>query len=119
MLLNLSNHPSANWSATQLSAAQQTYSQVQDLPFPTIDPAWTHDQVAQLADDYLGKILGWTPYPLAVHLMGEMTFSFALVQALQAHGIACVASTTRRQAIDKGDGRKEVIFEFVGFRSYF
>jgi len=55
--------------------------------------------------------------PAAVHLMGEMTFTFALVQKLKSAGIPCVASTTHRRVEERG-GKKIVQFEFVQFRPY-
>lgn len=118
MLLNLSNHPSLTWSVTQLSAAQEAYSGVIDLPFPAIDPTWTKQEIQALAEQYVATILALDPVPTAVHLMGELTFSFALVGLLQALGITCVASTARRQVIEKAPGHKEAIFEFVQFRAY-
>ena len=118
MLLNLSNHPSLNWSSTQLSAAQEAYGGVTDLPFPAIDPTWTKQEIQTLAEQYVATILGMSPVPEAVHLMGELTFSFALVKLLKARGITCVASTARRQVVEKAPGHKEAIFEFVQFRAY-
>jgi hypothetical protein len=55
--------------------------------------------------------------PQAVHLMGEMTFTFRLVTMLQAAGIPCIASTTHR-TVEERDGKKIVQFEFVQFRPY-
>lgn len=119
MLLNLSNHPSARWSDEQQAVARAAYGAVQDMPFPAVDPHWTRDQVEQLADMYLGDILRMSPWPTAVHLMGELTFCFALTRKLEAAGIPCVASTSERQVVDLGEGRKEAQFRFVRFRPYF
>jgi hypothetical protein len=118
MLLNLSNHPSTTWSAAQLSAAQAAYGGVSDHPFPAIDPVWVKQDIHALAEQYVATILALSPRPVAVHLMGELTFSFALVRLLQALGITCVASTARRQVVEKAPGHKEAIFEFVQFRVY-
>ena len=38
MLINFTNHPSAQWSAEQTAAAQ-VYGKVIDLAFPAINPA--------------------------------------------------------------------------------
>lgn len=119
MLLNLSNHPASAWSTAQLIVAQSTYGDIYDLAFPAIDPNWSVADVTQLAETYYNEIINMTPIPQAVHLMGEMTFSFALINLLRAKGIVCVASTARRQSIDKGEGRKEIVFEFVQFRAYY
>lgn len=115
MLLNLSNHPSADWSEAQCQAATAQYGSVLDLPFPNIPPDATADEVRLLAAQYEVKIRQLNP--AAVHLMGEMTFTYALVQRLQAIGIPCIASTTERIAEER-EGQKIVRFQFVQFRPY-
>lgn len=116
MLLNLSNHPSTNWSAEQIDATCRQYGSVQDLPFPQIPPTWTTDEVEQLVEAYVIKVRQLNP--MAVHLMGELTFCFSLVAKLQRIGIPCVASTTERNTIDKPDGTKIAVFRFVRFREF-
>ena len=56
--------------------------------------------------------------PDAVHLMGEMTFTYALVSLLQAANILCVASTSDRKVIEEENGKKTILFEFKQFRAY-
>jgi len=116
MLLNLSNHPSANWSAEQTEAACNQWGSVEDLQFPQIPPEWETYQVEDLVEEYFHKIRQIDP--LAVHLMGELTFCFALVAKLQQAGISCVAATTLRNTIDKPDGTKIANFRFIKFRSF-
>lgn len=116
MLLNLSNHPAQNWGETQLSTAETAYGEITDLPFPAIDPNWTSRQIEQLAEAYCQKVIDLCP--TAVHLMGEMTFTFALIRKLKAAGIRCVASTTRRLVVQEDGHSKSVHFEFVQFREY-
>ena len=116
MLLNISNHPSAAWSINQKQAAETLYGSVQDMPFPNIPSQYSTEEVATLVEIFLEMIL--KTLPQAVHLMGEMTFTFALVQALQEGGIDCIASTSERTVVDEGDGKKTVIFNFVRFREY-
>ncbi|MCC5938410.1 MAG: TIGR02221 family CRISPR-associated protein [Lunatimonas sp.] len=115
-LLNLSNHPSTSWPEKQLKLASEHYGPVQDIPFPQIDPLAGEGEIDALADQYLTKILDLRPK--AVHLMGELTFTFTLVQLLQSHGIPCIASTTHRTTQDMPDGTKVSKFEFVRFRNY-
>ncbi|MBX2929803.1 MAG: CRISPR-associated protein [Saprospiraceae bacterium] len=115
MLLNLSNHPSPTWPEAQMQTAVERYGSVQDMPFPNIPPDATADEVRMLAEQYEAKIRQLDP--AAVHLMGEMTFTFALVNRLQAIGIPCIASTTERIAEERG-GQKIVTFRFVRFRNY-
>jgi hypothetical protein len=116
MLLNLSNHPSKLWSQEQQKAAEEAYQKIQDLPFPPIDPKSTSAAIQQLALGYCKKIIRLKPQ--AVHLMGEMTFTYALVRLLQTQGIICIASTSERKVITEENGKKMVLFEFEQFRVY-
>jgi hypothetical protein len=115
MLLNLSNHPSTAWPQNQLASASR-WGDVQDLPFPQIDPSAQQDDIEAVAQNYLTKILGLKP--VAVHLMGELTFTFKLVELLKSHGITVLASTTHRTTEVRPDGTKISKFEFVQFRHY-
>lgn len=116
MLLNLSNHPSASWPENQVKIAIEEFGGIQDMPFPHIDPLADEPSVEDLAGQYLGRIL--VIKPKAVHLMGELTFSFKLLGLLKFHGITCLASTTHRTTVDLPDGTKISKFEFVRFRAY-
>jgi hypothetical protein len=115
MLLNLSNHPSANWPPEQRDIAIREYGSISDLPFPNIDPTADEAAIQALAKDYCADIK--KRKVKAVHLMGELTFCFALVQLLKKEKINCIASTTHRIAEEK-DGKKITVFQFVRFRKY-
>ena len=119
MLINLSNHPLSQWSEQQIGLAKQ-YGKIVDLPFPEVDPEGDETYIEQLAEEYVQKILSMTSTPeeVSVHIMGEMTLTYAIVQKLQAHHIQCVASTTRRIVTLREDNTKEVKFDFAKFRSY-
>ncbi|MCR9101387.1 MAG: TIGR02221 family CRISPR-associated protein [bacterium] len=114
-LINLSNHPSEKWSKAQHEAAIEQYGNIYDIPFPDINPNMNAEQMQALVLQYSETIQSLSP--TAVHLMGEMTFTFALVQKLKAAGIPCVASTSHRK-VEERDGKKIVQFEFVQFRPY-
>lgn len=115
MLLNLTNHPSAGWPENQRDLALAMYQEIVDLSFPVISPSSTETDITQLVLDYLNLIQAL--HPTAVHVMGEMTFSFQLIYRLLALGIPCVASTTQRITSQVGD-TKISKFEFVRFRAY-
>lgn len=121
MLINLSNHPSDKWSSRQLSAALNKYTSVVDLPFPHISPNATTSQVKSKAQSYLSKILkiisSSTDKNNAVHLMGEFSFVYHLVNLLKKKKISVVVSTTNR-IVEESDEKKIVIFDFVRFREY-
>lgn len=115
MLLNLSNHPSKFWPQNQSNLALEKYSEIQDLPFPQIDPELKGYDLDQLVEEYELKIRKINP--TAVHIMGEMTFSFRLINKLKSIGFHCLASTTNRVVTEK-DGIKTSTFEFITFRDY-
>ena len=121
MLINCSNHPVSSWGEKQKNAAAQ-YGGITDLTFPVIDPEAETDAVALLAEQYEVKIRRLLAMKnngaFAVHLMGELTFCFALVAKLQKAGIPCIASTTQRETIDNAQGTKIVKFRFIQFREY-
>jgi len=116
MFINLSNHPSEGWSEEQLAAAHQ-YGEIVDIHFPNIEPTFTSSMVNSLADITIDTITA-IGKDIIVHIMGEMTFTFAIVTRLKALGIACLASTTERNTITTPDGKKISEFKFVQFREY-
>ncbi|MDR0938820.1 MAG: CRISPR-associated protein [Mediterranea sp.] len=117
MLINLSNHPSSAWSSAQLFAAQR-YGEIVDLPFPSVSPEGDEDYIRSLVDDYICEVEKLAAGSGAtVHVMGEMTFTCAMVTALKARGFRCVASTTLRDVVEE-DGAKTSVFQFVRFRGY-
>ena len=60
-----------------------------------------------------------TPHPHThPQIMGELTFTCAMVVLLRALNISCIASTTYRNVVDDADGKKIVTFSFVQFREY-
>jgi len=122
MLINLSNHPSTKWSPEQF-AATRIFGKVVDLPFPDVDPSGDEEYIRSLCETYLQKIYDMgrdgecAASEVTVHIMGEMTLTFALVNALQSRGITCVASTTER-VVTEVNGIRTSAFHFKQFRKY-
>jgi hypothetical protein len=117
MLINLSNHPSTLWQAAQLASAT-VYGEIINLPFPVVNPEGDEKYIQTLGKEYLEKIEQLAQGKnVTVHLMGELTLTYYLVNALIAKGIKCVASTTERVAEEK-DGAKISEFRFKQFREY-
>ena len=117
LFLNLSNHPSEQWSEEQLAAARE-YGNIEDMEFPDIPPGATEEELMNFAEKTAKEILQKAENAdITVHVMGEMTFTYALISRLKAEGITCVASTTDRIAEEK-DGVKKSEFKFVRFREY-
>ena len=116
MFINLTNHPSTGWSEEQWNAAQK-YGKIIDISFPIIEPFFSKTEVDELADITVDSITGLDSNPV-VHVMGEMTFTYAVVERLKAQGFVCVASTTERLVKMTPDGKKISDFKFVQFREY-
>lgn len=116
--INFSNHPSSDWEQIQLDAAKD-FGEIEDLVFPSIKPENSHldinSRATQVAKQIEEKGKG---FDLTVHIMGEMTFTYAVVSKLKERGIRCVASTTERIVTEETDGKKLSEFSFVGFREY-
>ena len=123
MLLNLSNHPSAQWSDKQMTLALSLYGSVHDLEFPLVPPDANEDQIDALAQNYFQLILNKRKKMIedqmdfVVHIQGEFTFCFRLVSLLKMADIKCIASTTHRDVVEE-NGQKTSIFRFVRFRNY-
>ena len=117
MFINLTNHLSGGWSEEQLTAARQ-YGEIIDLPFPIIEPTFTKDDILHLVKEYTDHIMEIKDRETVVHVMGEMTFTYAVVSRLKSLGIKCLASTTERNTVITPDGKKISEFKFVQFREY-
>lgn len=118
LFLNVSNHPLEMWSDEQINAAR-VYGTLDEMPFPPVSPDLTKSEMDPLIKSILSQISERISGKNAtVHIMGEMTLTFALVKRLQAAGIKCVASTTERSVKEYEDGTKESVFKFVRFREY-
>ena len=118
LFINLSNHPSAGWGARQREAAEM-YGEIEDMGFPAIPPEAGEREITDLAEKYVARIEERAETrDVTVHIMGEMTFCYAVITRLRPLGIPCLASTTRRQVTETADGVKEVRFDFETFRKY-
>lgn len=118
MLLNLTNHPSSQWETNQLQAAN-CYGEIVDMPFPAIDAAAPETEIERTVLAYFQEIKRqYNSLSTTVHIMGELTFCFALIKALQAEGFTCIASTATRNVTEPELGKKLIEFDFVRFRNY-
>ncbi|GMU87667.1 MAG: hypothetical protein AMXMBFR48_29080 [Ignavibacteriales bacterium] len=122
MLINLTNHPFDKWEGKQKTEALRIYNTVADLPFPSVNPAWDEHELKAQAGAYIQQCLtilhGCTDNHKAVHIMGEFTFTYAVISGLLKAGVECIASTSERLVTEEGNGKKTVTFRFVRFRKY-
>ena len=119
IIVNFTNHASANWPQTQTEAAS-IYGSIKDLPFPEVDPNGDEEYLAKLAEAYAGEILSHAPS--AVLCQGEMTLSFAVTNILLEKGVKVLAACSGRDVTESinegGVATKKVGFRFVRFREY-
>lgn len=117
-LINFSNHPSAAWSTEQLAAAAR-YGEIIDITFPLVDPNADEAEINRLADQCVAQIVhGRNIRDTTVHIMGEFTLCYAVINRLLTLGMRCVASCTCRDVVYAANGTKQVRFHFSRFREY-
>lgn len=123
MLINLSNHPTILWSANQTETANREFGNVVDINFPQIDPSDDLPQIKKIAAEFVNRInklfLQSNDSNNAVHIMGEFTFTFNLLEILKENNITAVASTTSREVVMDENGNKVSKFNFIRFRKYY
>ena len=118
LFINLSNHPSSQWGENQLAEAKKL-GEIVDMEFPVVNPCAATielDEMAQKLVDDIRKLAGENN--ITVHVMGEMSLTYKVVQRLISWGIRCVCSTTQRIVTENADGRKVTEFHFEQFRDY-
>lgn len=120
MLINLSNHSSSQWPKEQLQAGRN-FGEIIDLEFPVVDPAGETVYIQLLAQECAENVKSIlrsiNDQDNAVHVMGEPTLVYHIVQMLKQEGVRCLASTTTRQSVEN-DGFKTSKFTFCQFREY-
>ncbi len=121
MLINLTNHPKDTWSEKQTKTALRKYKSIYDIPFPNISPNASTSNVKRTALKYfklcINVLKNSKDKNNAVHLMGEFTFVYHLVNMLKKRKIPVVVSTSNRIVYEE-QGKKVVTFNFVRFREY-
>ncbi len=120
IFLNLSNHPSAGWSAEQRTAAEALAPVLVDHPFPSVPPEADEGAVTELAAKTLTDLAARVDLAVVAAAMvaGEPTLCVHLVAGLQEWGVPCVAATTERRTVVGADGVKVSVFGFRRFRGW-
>lgn len=118
VFVNFTNHPSSGWSEAQLAAAR-AIGTISDVPFPDVPTDMDEKAFDSLIREYRNRILEVCRGRQAtVHIQGEMTFTYRMVSELKSRNIRCLASVTKRNTVDLGDGKSQSVFGFAGFRDY-
>ncbi|MDD3940833.1 MAG: hypothetical protein PHQ01_04660 [Candidatus Pacebacteria bacterium] len=120
MLINFSNHPTSTWSKRQMETAIAQFDEVVDFPFPQIDPESSTEQIKILAQQLFDELIdSYDKENITIHLMGELSIVYQLVNLFKKADIPCVVSTTKREVEELPDGSINSLFRFVKFRAYY
>ena len=114
IFINLTNHPSDEWSIEQLLAAEK-YGKVIDVPFPNVPADAGADDISTLCNIIVDKVISY--HPAIVLCQGEFTLAFRIINRLMDNNITVVAACSERIAIVNGN-KKESYFNFTQFRAY-
>ncbi len=108
VLINVSNHPSNEWSGEQKNG----WNEIIDVPFPKIDPNASCDEIEETAYKLYEKIIRIhnlkSESSVFVMLVGEFSLCYILYDVLKQKGIGIAIPATER----KPDGS----FNFVNWR---
>jgi hypothetical protein len=118
-LINLSNHPSDDWSVEQ----KALWAEIIDIGFPDIDPTATADDIFELATQYASRvkveIAEDMDTPFYLHLAGEYTFCYLLSAQLInviPLAVACTARMKTEEITPTGVVKSTTQFKFVQWR---
>ena len=116
MFINISNHPSAKWSAEQLTAAQELGGEVWDIAFPAVPTTATTAEIAVMADQISAQVADGE----VAMIQGEFSLVWSLTSRIRNRGLRVVVACTDRRSVEvqKPDGtvEKTTVFVFAGFR---
>lgn len=117
--VNLTNHPSIQWSQMQIDAAKR-YGEITDLPFPAVKPDADEQIVGEMAKKLIVQVMALCP--AAVCCQGEMTLTYKVVSLLKEKGICALAASSAREVVEEvapdGTTHKTAVFRFCRFREY-
>ncbi len=117
--INCTNHPYEKWAVQQKEEAKQ-WGEVIDLPFPQVASDGTLEEIKELAENIVEKILEFQP--CTVLCQGEFTLTYQIVSLLKLHNIESVAACSDRVTYEEtaadGTMKKVSCFKFVQFRRY-
>lgn len=121
VFINFSNHKSEAWSNEQKAAAWGYSKEILDISFPNVPAEYDSNQVQQLAEEMVAKIIALEP--AAVLCQGEMTLAFKVVELLKSNKVTVLAATSNREvveSVDEATGKtiKTAVFRFCKFREY-
>ena len=120
MLLNISNHPSHQWSEKQLQAAIADWNGVIDYQFPAVPASASTADVIKMAEGIVEDLHSNESYADVTAILIQGEFSLVINLANMLKGVCeIVVATSERNTILNPDGSKTVKFDFCQFRTVF
>ena len=116
-MLNLTNHPYAEWPEAQRMAA---IGDVTDAPFPHVAPDWSPEEIVDKAYQFATAVADWAEVNEETIALvdGHAMMAMSIVSFLQARGIKCVSVRSPRDAEDNEDGSTTYRYNFEGWREW-
>lgn len=124
ILINYTNHPSANWSGEQKDAALDKWSGIVDIPFPQTEPEWDEEEVAACFNAFMKEVeekllpLGKKMQDAEFLIMGEFRYTYFAVRTLKERGHRVYAHAGKRE-VEVVDNKSIYTFRFGRFVEYF
>lgn len=118
MFINLSNHPSNNWSEEQTLAAEK-YGEIIDITCPVMDASIDEEQVKTLAETTVKKINELNP--ATIMCTGEFSFCYAAITELKKCGYKVFSTRSENKVIDSivdGISQRNITYKFLEFVEY-
>ncbi len=119
MLINFSNHPSADWPQKQRDAAN-IWGEVRDIAFPGIAPEMSEEEILALVESYRRKFPWDTANP--VFLAGEYCFAFAMTDLLLRKRVRVLSTESNLKLVtgpmENGTTRRTATLDFLRFLDY-
>ena len=122
LLINVSNHPSSKWEEGQ----KQGWDVIIDIPFPSVDPSSSEEEVKKMASDLHEAIFKIAlekggEFDYYVMLQGEFSLCYMTYEKLRREGFFKIAlPTTSREAVEEttstGETIKKSVFRFIRWR---
>ena len=121
IFINLSNHPSKNWSKEQKEAVINLIpnAEIVDVAFPMVDSLMNESEILKLSEQILTEITAYNPS--VVMCQGEFGLTFCMVTLLKGMGIKTVYGCSERRTTERQtpNGTEKIsTFSFVKFREY-
>lgn len=121
VFINLSNHPSKNWSKEQIRCALDLVPEAKiiDVGFPAVDSTASENDIYTLAVKITKDISEYSPS--VVMCQGEFGLTYCVVNLLKELGIKAVYGCSERKTIERQTENgieKTSVFQFVKFRYY-